>query len=65
MSGNLSSDRSQDTYETCRTKGLLFGEQRSPMTGKVCLSEYLLDHRTQVVGSYECLSEHSLCILLI
>ena len=37
--GNMSS-------ETCRTKGLLFGEQRSrptvTMVGKVCLSEDML-----------------------
>ena len=42
MSGNLSSDRSQDTLEACRAKGLLFGEQRSIIVGKICLSEYVL-----------------------
>ena len=45
MSGNLSSDKSQDTYNTCRTKGILFGEQRSTtMNGRQSLfSEYVLD----------------------
>ena len=38
MSGNLSSDSFQDTYETCRTKGLLFGEQRSTMAKFACLN---------------------------
>ena len=36
-------DSSQETYETLRTKSLLFGEQRSTIAGKVCLSEYVLD----------------------
>ena len=35
MSGKLPANRFQDTYETCRTKGVLFGEQRSTMAGKV------------------------------
>ena len=39
MSGKLSTDRSQYTYEISRSKGLLFGEQRSTMAGKVCLSD--------------------------
>ena len=39
MYGNLSSDKSQRTNETCRTKILLFGEQRSTNAGKDCLSE--------------------------
>ena len=38
MSGNLSSDSFQDTYETCRTKGLLFGEQRRTMAKFACLN---------------------------
>ena len=43
MSGNLSSDRSQYTIETFITEGPFFGEQRSGMAGKVCLSEDMLD----------------------
>ena len=43
MPGHLSSDRSKDTYETCRTEGLLLGEGRSTMARKVCLSVYVLD----------------------
>ena len=41
MSRNLSSGRSKHIYESCRTKGLLFGEQNSTstMAGKVCFSE--------------------------
>ena len=39
--GNLSSDWSQDTYETCRTKGLLLGEQRSTIAGNfACLNMF-------------------------
>ena len=38
MSGNLSSEKSQDTYNTCRTKGIFFGEQRSTtMNGRQSL----------------------------
>ena len=45
MSRNLSSGKFKDIYETCRTKGLLFGEQKSTstMAGKVCFSEGMLD----------------------
>ena len=43
MTRNLSSDRTQNINETCRTEGLLFGEQWSTMAGKVCLSEYVLE----------------------
>ena len=41
MSRNISSASSLDTYETCRTKESLFGEQGQgvPMAGKVSLSE--------------------------
>ena len=30
-------DRYQDTYETCKTKGLLFGEQRNTMAIQTCM----------------------------
>ena len=40
--GRCLGDMSQDTYESCITYGLLFGEQRSTMAGKVCLSAYML-----------------------
>ena len=31
------SDRYQDTYETCKTKGLLFGEQRNTLAIQTCM----------------------------
>ena len=57
MSGNLYSDRSQNTYKTCRTQGFLYGEQRSTMAGNACLSEDMLDVRD--LGNFACHCTHS------
>ena len=44
MSGNLFSDRPQDTHETySRKEGFLFGARTSTMPCKVCLFECVLD----------------------
>ena len=53
MSGNMSSDRSQDIHKSYRIRGLLFGKQRSTITGKIFLSEDKLnvcDHGWGTVG---------------
>ena len=34
-----------------RTKGLVFGEQRIAVTGKVCVSEYMLDLCDEGLGN--------------
>ena len=48
--GRCQGDMPQCTYESCVTKGLLFGEQRSTMAGKVCLSECMLDSCDCMLG---------------
>ena len=50
MAGTLYLDRSQDTYQTCRTKDPLFGQQRSTMAAKVRLSEDMLDECDHGLG---------------